>query len=446
MKNLVCQSRWTVIPLLILSLTFQGCIRYRPNMAERTSFMERVQTQEKDNLRVSVTVLSDKETKKAFGVNLAKKGMQPVWLDIENKNTAPAVLITRSIDPNYYSAEEAAYLAHYRQSRQFLEAGILAVIFFPALALIPFNFFAVRHANKKMDAIFRENGLDQTIILPHNRQAGFVFTGVDEGSKEVTIDLLLNRQHTLFTFHMMIPGIKPDFTTKDYEARYSEQKIRELSETELADELKKISCCTTNKKGTKQGDPINLVVIGELEDLVTVFTSARWDMTEALTLNSGYKMAKAFLTGENDRYSPVSPLYYGGHSHDLAFQKTRNNINQRLHFRLWYTPWRFQSKPVWIGAISRDIGVKFTWKTWYLTTHKIDPNLDDARNYLLADLIGIEKIARGGYLKVGDPILSSKPGKNLTNDPYYTDNKRLVMELSTHDTELNTFSWNQFFD
>lgn len=408
--------------------------------------MERVQTQEKENLQVTVTVLSDRESKKAFGVNLAKKGIQPVWLQIENKSQKPYFLVTRSMDPNYYSSEEAAYLAHYRQGRQFFEAGLIAIIFFPALALIPFNFFAIRHANKKMDSIFRENSWHQNILLPYTNHSGFVFTGVDEGSKEVIVDLVSNDEHVIFTFPVTIPGIKPDFTTKDYESRYSDQKIQELNETELADVLKKIPCCTTNKKGARNGDPINLVVIGELEDLITVFTSARWDMTEALTFHSGLKMAKAFITGDNDRYSPVSPLYYGGHSHDIAFQKTRNNINQRLHFRLWYTPWRFQSKPVWIGTISRDIGVKFTWKTWYLTTHKIDPNLDDARDYLLSDLIETEKISRYGFLKAGDPVLAAKPWKNLTDDPFYMDNKRLVLELATQDTQVSAFAWSNLLD
>ena len=121
----------------------------------------------------------------------------------------------------------------------------------------------------------------------------------------------------------------------------------------------KLPCCTTNKKGTRHGDPFNLVVIGELEDVITIFTSAGWAETQALTVKSGLSMAKAFMTGDSDRYSPVSPLFYNGHPQDLALQKSRDTINQRLHLRLWYTPVRYQGKPVWVGTVSRDIGVKF---------------------------------------------------------------------------------------
>ena len=94
-----------------------------------------------------------------------------------------------------------------------------------------------------------------------------------------------------------------------------------------------------------------------------------------------------------------------------------------------------------MGAISRDIGVKFTFKTWYMTTHKIDPNLDDSRDYLLADLLEMEKVSKYGFVENTALEQPSHKNKNLTNDPYFTDNKRLVIELSTEDTPLTPFPW-----
>ena len=41
--------------------------------------------------------------------------------------------------------------------------------------------------------------------------------------------------------------------------------------------------------------------------------------------------------------------------------------------RLWLAPFRFEDRPVWIGQVSRDIGVKITPKSPTLTTHVIDP-------------------------------------------------------------------------
>jgi hypothetical protein len=41
-------------------------------------------------------------------------------------------------------------------------------------------------------------------------------------------------------------------------------------------------------------------------------------------------------------------------------------------------------RPVWIGQISRDIGVRLTWKT--ITTHKIAPDVGETREFLLEDM------------------------------------------------------------
>jgi hypothetical protein len=403
--------------------------------------MARAQTQTRDNLTVTLTVLSNKEAKKFFGIALSKRGIQPLWLEIDNHSNDTYLLIPRNMDPDYYSAEEASYRAHYKQTRQFFEAGLLAVIFFPVLVLVPVNFFTIRHANKKIDALFNAVSMHSYVIHPEKKHEGFLYTSVDQGTKYVKIDLMGDKKHEIFDFVIAIPGMKPDYTTRDFANRYPKDKIVKYMDKDFPEHLEQLPCCVTNKKDTKNGDPLNLVVIGELEDLISIFTSSDWDETSALTLGSGLSMAKAFLTGENDRYSPISPLYYRSHPQDIAFQKTRDNINQRLHFRLWYTPMRYNGKPVWMGAISRDIGVKFTFKTWYMTTHKIDPNLDDSRDYLLANLLEVKKISRYGFVKNTALEQPDHKNKNLTNDPYFTDNKRLVMELSTEDTHPQAFPW-----
>ena len=63
---------------------------------------------------------------------------------------------------------------------------------------------------------------------------------------------------------------------------------------------------TSNAAGTRQGDPVNLVVIGEFETLLGAF-AARWDESETISLATCWKTVKAFLLGSNYRYSPVSP-------------------------------------------------------------------------------------------------------------------------------------------
>jgi hypothetical protein len=137
----------------------------------------------------------------------------------------------------------------------------------------------------------------------------------------------------------------------------------------------------------------------------------------------------------------VSSLYVAGRCQDFALQKARQTINERLHLRLWMTPLRFQGKPVWIGQISRDIGVRFTWKTWNLTTHKIDPDVDEARDYVLDDLMEAGRVAQVAYVAGVEASEPAAPRRNLTGDPYFTDGLRAVAFFSETRTNPAFLNW-----
>jgi hypothetical protein len=113
----------------------------------------------------------------------------------------------------------------------------------------------------------------------------------------------------------------------------------------------------------------------------------------------------------------------------VAFQKARANINERNHLRLWMSPLRYEGVPVWIGQISRDIGVRLTAKT--ITTHKVDPDVDETREYLVENLAYSQALARLGYVEGVGPAAIGEPRGNLTGDPYFTDGKRVVLWISS---------------
>ena len=86
-------------------------------------------------------------------------------------------------------------------------------------------------------------------------------------------------------------------------------------------------------------------------------------------------------------------------------------------------------KPVWIGQVSRDIGVRFTTKAWNLTTHRIDPDVDEARDYVMEDLALTGRVAAVGYVAGVGACDRAAPRHNLTGDPYFTDGQRAVILL-----------------
>jgi len=82
---------------------------------------------------------------------------------------------------------------------------------------------------------------------------------------------------------------------------------------------------------------------------------------------------------------------------------------------------------VWVGQISRDIGVRFSRKTF--VTHKIDPHVDEARLYITLDIAASQSLRAVGYVKGVGYSNRESPRFNYTKDPYYTDGLRVVLLL-----------------
>jgi hypothetical protein len=102
----------------------------------------------------------------------------------------------------------------------------------------------------------------------------------------------------------------------------------------------------------------------------------------------------------------------------------------------------YQGLPVWIGQISRDIGVRFTAKT--ITTHKIDPDVDETREYLLENLAYAQSLKAFGYVRGVGEVSPDSPRGNLTGDPWFTDGYRLVLWVSSEPapiSELQFMHW-----
>jgi LssY C-terminus len=428
------------MPLTNLRRIFSPGVAYKPRPDERP-FIERVEKQHDDDVIVRIAVLDQRESERFFGVPLARRGIQPVWLHITNGSAQPYRLRLASLDPNYFSPLEAAFINHFHIGRRILAFGLLAWFFLPLVLLLPFKILSARAANRRMNAYFEQHGIGWGLIRPGNELSGFAFTALDEGTKQVSVRLQGTTGAKEFAFSLKVPGMRVDHGGKRFDEICHALEAVECDEAELQKRLQALPGATMNRTGTRSGDPLNLVVVGDFDTVLTGF-GARWDETEAISFSSCWRTFKAFSFGARYRYSPVSPLYVSGRCQDFALQRARQTINERLHLRLWMAALRFQGKPVWIGQISRDIGVRFTPKTWNLTTHRIDPNVDDARDYVLDDLMEGGRVSQVGYVTGVGGAVRTEPKRNLTGDPYFTDGLRAVAILSEMRTAAPTyFNW-----
>jgi hypothetical protein len=326
--------------------------------------------------------------------------MQPVWIDVKNEENDPYWLLPSGLDPAYFSASEAAYAFRSLSSSEITQA-----------------------VYKRFQNLQFRNP-----ILPRNSATGFIVVNRDEGFKALDVDLISRAKVRSFTYIIPDPSFKGDFTLVDFYSLYDNKQIIEIKEEEvLRSEIEKLPCCTTSKDGSGKGDPLNLVLVGDRNDIFPAFIRRGWHGTEIIWSKAIWRTLKSFFKGSRYRYSPVSPLYVYGRRQDLAAQKSRGTIHQRNHLRLWLTPLRFRGKTVWLGQISRDIGVKFTLKSKTISTHVISPDVDEARRYLVEDLAYSQALARIGFVKGVGEARKDAPRFNLGGDPYFTDGLRAVM-------------------
>ena len=421
---------------------------YRPDESF-TGFTERAVTQDDPRARVAVAVLAPAESRRLFGVDAGRRGIQPVFLRIENRSAQPLRLQAVTIDPRYFTPLEAAAANHFSITRRLSAFGALGWLFFPLLLFAPLKLITAWLANRRMDAVFHRHGFRLVPIQPGATAEGFVFTTVDLGTKVVHVRLtpLVPLRASIarvlthasapaaddapvdLVFTLPVPGIAADYLDRDFSALRPDHAVEACTIDELVPRLEAMPAATANAAGTRSGDPANLVVIGDFATLLGAF-AARWDESETISLATCWKTVKAFLLGSNYRYSPVSPLHLFGRDQDIALQRTRGSINERLHLRLWLTPLAFEGQPVWVGQVSRDIGVRFTTRAWNLTTHRIDPDVDESRDYVIEDLVAAGRVRAAGYVGGVGGCLASAPRKNLTGDPYFTDGKRAVILLA----------------
>jgi hypothetical protein len=405
---------WIILACMLV-LMFTGCASsgtptsFEPSSVNEVRFRDRAQSKHDDEVRVTVAVPTAEEIKALFSANLALKEIQPIWVKVENHSDRTYYLISAAVDANYFSPNETSYAVHGRLSQS---------------------------GRKEMENYFRSMNF-RNPILPNTAVSGFIFTNLDEGEKVVQIDLIASQHIKFFTFFVQIPGIRVDYQMVDFDSLYSKEEIVDLDQDELRVALENLPCCTTNQEGTDFGDPLNLVIIGNFFDVAAAFSRRGWLPAEETYSTAVWKTIKSFLFGKRYRYSPVSSLYAYGRHQDLARQKPRHSIHERNHLRLWYSPIRYKGKPVFIGQVSRDIGVRFTTKTWPPVTHKIDPDIDEARHAIIEDLLFSQTLAKVGFVKGVGRATPYRPRQNLTGDPYFTDGLRTVLILDKGPISMN---------
>ncbi len=387
------------VALLIACALAGGCARYHAEPIGPAALSTGAVTQERDGVRVSVVVPDDAAIERLFGVPLTKYGIQPVGVEISNGTRDFFWFAPLAVDPEYFTPIEAANRARY-------------------------SFFG-GSANEEMRRHFLAAAIG-SYVGPGQTIGGFVFTNLSRGLKPVNVDLVAPHRMVTFYFTILLRNLDAEHSQVDIEHLYAPGEFRDLTEGELRSAIEAMPCCATSEDGRGVEDPLNFVVVGEPGEALASFVRSGWHVSEVLRARSAFTTFWSYFFSSQYKYAPVSPIYLFGRRQDLALQKARETARERNHLRLWRTPLRCNGDPVWIGQISRDVGLTFSWKTFI--GHEVDPDVDEARNYLVQDMLlrsqGLEHI---GWVKGVGAASPSEPHHMEDGSPFFTDGLRLVM-------------------
>lgn len=412
--------------ILLLALTIGACATTRLDLQplDAPADFSGMQSKTIDGVSVSVAILTDAQAQAHFGIDFRHLELQAVWISVRNPTTRKLWFIRSVLDADIYAAEEVALMAadglesgDHERLRAHLHDQSLRSLLLPGMITEGFVYLPRSEGGKYLDIRLSGDAFDEAELRERAVRLG------DSTLAGAPRDLR-------FGFAVPLPDGDFDYERLDASSIYGDRVLPELDAAGLRSALEQLACCTTNEDGSRNGDPLNIVLVGDSADVLNALSRSGWSFTHRITLRSIGREIDAAIGGGAYPVAPISSLYALGRSQDVALQRARRSIAQRNHLRLWLAPFQFEGRQVWIGQISRDIGIKLTTKSPTLTTHVVDPEVDVAREYLLHSLVATGLIDRFGFVKGSVRAAPDAPARNLTDDTYFSDGMRLVLIIA----------------
>lgn len=178
------------------------------------------------------------------------------------------------------------------------------------------------------------------------------------------------------------------------------------------------------------GDPINLALMGEADQIHQAMRTAGWTLADPVNLRSGLRIVTATLTRRSYPEAPVSPLLVFGKPQEFAYQQeVEGNPKQRHHVRFWPCPdgWLLPGgrRVEWLGAGTYDTAVGLSWFTLQVT-HRIDANTDVERDYVVC---GLQEAVPQAQLELLKDFSSGYHARNGGGDSIRTDGTLPIIDL-----------------
>jgi hypothetical protein len=214
------------------------------------------------------------------------------------------------------------------------------------------------------------------------------------------------------------------FTRDDSSLVTKDLPLARIDASELSETIKLLPPQALDGEG-RQGDMINMMFVAKEDDLKLAFARAGWIKPDKSIPHIVWR-----LMWQRTHYTklPMYSLYVFGRVQDYSFVMPDPNsiVSQRHHLRIWKTGGEVDGVPLWAGAATHDVSIKFVKHTFHIF-HRIDPNVDAERDFIAADLSQTLQFTREEYMACAKPVYKAE---NATGQKYYSDSRMLVLELN----------------
>jgi membrane-associated phospholipid phosphatase len=170
-------------------------------------------------------------------------------------------------------------------------------------------------------------------------------------------------------------------------------------------------------------EPISFIIIAQNDaDFINHFNQTGWFLADRVSFKTTVKLAQNALANREYLTAPVTPSFWNSEVNNFGFEKSteKQSVRQRHHVRFWKTNIKTTTgEEIYVGTASLDSGLK------WLVTHRINPDIDTERDFLLQDLISSGLEANFQLVKLVAPTL----GKNFGGDQFFTDGKAYLIEF-----------------
>ncbi len=182
----------------------------------------------------------------------------------------------------------------------------------------------------------------------------------------------------------------------------------------------------TNYSG-RPGDPLDLVFWGTRAEVQAAFTRAGWIVPDRPTPRIIWPLIRRRW---HYKKLPMFNLYVFGRPEDLAFvlPNPRLIVERRHHVRIWKTDYELGGIPLWVGSATHDISIEIVLRKLSIF-HRINPNVDEERNFIGRDLANHWHPVQEEYLRAANPVFFAK---TATGQSYHTDGRILFIDLNRH--------------